>query len=618
LILKDKPVRLTVWVLFTVLVFLGIFRRELPDSIRANWVFWVVAVAAVAALLNLARTKVQADSDPYRHVLFSFFLVILAGMYIQPQRVASDGIFYFAPLHSVVVDGDLDFENEYRVLGAEEGYFHPTRTGRLPNNYSVGPAFIWAPFYAVVHVIGLCGFFRATGFGYPYFTAVATATATGGFLGIWCFYRLSREFFEAHVSFAATMLLWLGSFHIWYMVFEPAMSHALAMASVTAYLFLCQRGPTGRGAFALAGIAAGLIVLIRWQNVVFLPVGWVVIASKNRRPRWDELATGIGTAALVFLPQMIYWKLIYGGYMRWGSPQFESVLFASRHGLLSWSPVLWVGAFGFIGTIRKAPALGWSLLGAFLASLYVNASVYDWWAGASFGARRFDGSLPAFGLGLAAFVAWALPWIRNHASAILYIVAAPLLLWNFLLMELYSTGQIPYDGPVSFQQAGADGLELVYRRTGYPFSWPGALAERLRSGRPAPVYDLTSARHLSNNVDIRMGGTDALHLGRGWSLLQRGKGPLCRDGSPAGAFLYVALREPAPYHLVVEGRSAGEIFVEVNQIPIGRFHLFEGEPTEMDIDSADIVSGINEIVFSSRSARDYSISRVRLTRPGDY
>jgi hypothetical protein len=114
-----------------------------------------------------------------------------------------------------------------------------------------------------------------------------------------------------------------------------------------------------------------------------------------------------------------------------------------------------------------------------------------------------------------------------------------------------------------------------------------------------------------------MGNTDALHLGRGWSLLQRGRGPLQRNGSPEGSSLYVALREPAPYRVVVEGHSTGEVHIAVNRKPVGTVRLTEGKPVEVEIPPTVIESGINEVVFSSRNASIYSISRVRLTRPGD-
>ncbi len=115
-----------------------------------------------------------------------------------------------------------------------------------------------------------------------------------------------------------------------------------------------------------------------------------------------------------------------------------------------------------------------------------------------------------------------------------------------------------------------------------------------------------------------MGNTDALHLGRGWSLLRRGKGPLHRNGSSTGAFIYVALREPAPYRMTVEGRSTGDVLVAVNRQPVGMIDLTEGKPAEVEIPSAHIVSGINAIVFSSRNNFDYSISRIQLARPGGH
>ena len=167
------------------LIVVGVFRPQLPDVLKANWMTSVVLLGATAGLLRLKearRLRREGQKDPFRLVLGSVFALTLVALYIQPQRVASDGVHYFATLRSIVVDGDLDFENEYRILGAQEGYFLPTDTGRLPNNFSVGPALFWSPTYLVVHGLGHAGLFRPTGIGYPYFTAISTVTAFGGFL----------------------------------------------------------------------------------------------------------------------------------------------------------------------------------------------------------------------------------------------------------------------------------------------------------------------------------------------------------------------------------------------------------------------------------------------------
>ncbi len=334
---------------------------------------------------------------------------------------------------------------------------------------------------------------------------------------------------------------------------------------------------------------------------------------------------GVAVAGAMFVPQAIYWKLIYGqfllvpqggSYLQWSSPQFEAVLFSSRHGLMSWSPLLWVGAIGCLGVLRRAPALGGALMFAFVVALYVNASVHDWWGGASFGARRFDGALPGFGLGIAAAIEWAVPWIRRHALVVASALLAPFLVWSLMLMAVYSSGAVPVDGALSFRQAGADALEIIYNATGYPFSWPGAVAEKVRSGLPLATYDLAGAHHTSHNVEIRMGDTDGLYLGPGWSLPRRRRDGTFREGSPDGASLYVALREPVPYRLSIEGRCDNRLVVSLNRRLVGRVDLADGAES-LAIRPELVRAGMNELRFSLDGTGRFAISRVSLVRSGE-
>lgn len=613
------------------LAVVGIFRPVLPELLRSRWLVVIVLLALTTVAAQMARIRLAPAADPYRQALSALFPIILCLLYVQPSRVASDGIFYFAPLRSVVVDFDLDLENEYRTLGALPSYFQRTPTGRLPNNFSIGPAIAWAPLYGLTHATALAGAFRPTGYGYPYFTAVATTSAFLGFLGVVWTYRLLRFYSSGEMAFVAAVLLCFGSSHLWYMAFEPSMSHAPAMAAVAGFLLRAHRGPSGVGSHALSGAAGGLVMLMRWQNLLFLPValatGWARAAAAGRRPRAGELAAFFGAAALVFLPQAIYWKLIYGSfllvpqggsYVQLDDPHIAEVLFSSRHGLFAWTPLLWLGLVGLLCFIPRAPVLGFSLLAALGASIYLNASIQDWWAGAAFGGRRFDGALPAFGLGLAVAVEGLTGWLRRHALAGAALALLPFLLWNWMLIGLYAGGGISLDGALSWRQAAADGLELIYRRTGYPFSWPGALTERIRQGVPLAVYDLAGARRGANNVEIRMGDTDGLHLGPGWSLPRRRNERTYREGSPEGARLYVDLNEPAPYRLTLEARGPAEVHLEVNGQLAGTLRLAEGWVVAgTDLPRDLVASGMNVITLRSADAEALAVSRFALVRPGE-
>lgn len=611
-------------VLVATLVAVGCLRPALPPWLRDRWVSAVVLCALLAAIAALRQVRLEGFSG--ETFLVALLPLSLAALYLQPQRVASDGIFYFAPLHSVVVDFDLDFENEYRVLGARPGYFQRTVTGRLPNNYSIGPALVWLPSFLVAHGLGHLGLYRPTGFGYPYFTAIATTSALVGFLGVVLLYRLVLSYFEERVALAASLLVWLGTFHAWYMIFEPSMSHALAMATVAGFLLLTHRGIRGERGFFLAGLAGGLVALMRWQNVLFLPAGIVVTLVRRGCPRLGEVGIGAAGFLLVFAPQLLYWKALYGsfllvpqggGYIDWSSPRIEEVLLSSRHGLFSWAPVLWLGLVGLPGFVRRAPALGWSLVAAALAALYVNASVTDWWAGASFGSRRFDGVLPLFALGIAFAIEWMQPRIARHPLACAGVALAPFVVWNFMLMGVYFGGAIPPDGPASFRQAAADGLELVYRMTGYPFSWPGSIRDELGRGLPLPVYDLAGSGSVSRNVEIRMGDSDALFLGGGWSLPRREREGTWREASSRGGRIFVALAEPAPYRLVLTTRPGAPGEVRVNGTLLQHGATLGGGETVFEVPEAVIREGVNRLVLRGPGTSALGVYRIRLERRDD-
>ena len=611
--------------LFSALVALGVLRPSLPEAMRENWSGWVVALAAVTVGVALLWARsLETREERFEVYLLALLPLVLAALYLQPQRVASDGIFYYTPLHSLVVDGDLDFENEYRVLGAPAGYFQRTESGRLPNNFSIGPALVWLPWFVLAHLLGELGLYRPTGFGYPYFTAIATGTVAAGFVGVVCLFRFLRAYFPSGIAFVSTLLVWLATFHVWYMVFEPSMSHAMAMASVAGFLLLTHEGARGVKAFVLLGALGGVVALMRWQNVVFVPVALVVSWSMHGRLRVREVAAAGAAFLLVFSPQLVYWKALYGsfllipqggGYIDWTAPELEAVLFSSRHGLLSWAPVLWLGVLGFPGFLRRKPLLGGSLLVAMLVAWYVNASVYDWWAGASFGSRRFDAALPALALGIAVSLQWIVWQVQRRPLIATAVLLGPFVAWNAMLMGVYFEGAVPPDAPASFRQAAADGIELVYNRTGYPPSWPAAFWRTLHSGTPLATYDLEGALALSNNVDIRMGDNDALYLGRGWTLPSRGR-VTTRSTRGSEAEIFVALAEPAAYRLVFEGAPGGEAQLVLNGRALSELVIGADGRAEVFVPVARIVQGVNRLTFEMKHREGLTLSRVSWRRPG--
>ena len=58
----------------------------------------------------------------------------------------ADAGSYFVYLRSLAFDHDLDFANDWALLGHPLSASSRTATGRLSNSQTVGPALLWSPF----------------------------------------------------------------------------------------------------------------------------------------------------------------------------------------------------------------------------------------------------------------------------------------------------------------------------------------------------------------------------------------------------------------------------------------------------------------------------------------
>ena len=125
---------------------------------------------------------------------------VLACLLVNPY-VRGDGNGYYGWLVSPIVDADLDFTNQFRradplfqqLVFAEDGAVRLeviTPTGRVANQWSVGPAVLWAPWFMAAHlgvtVARLLGAtIPADGYSWPYLWSVSIGTVVYGMLALW-------------------------------------------------------------------------------------------------------------------------------------------------------------------------------------------------------------------------------------------------------------------------------------------------------------------------------------------------------------------------------------------------------------------------------------------------
>ena len=242
------------------------------------------------------------------------------------------------------------------------------------------------------------------GYTNPYQIAVGLGTLVYGCAGLVLTYRIVREYVSDWVAVAATVSVCAGSFLIWYLTIENSMVHGASMFSTTLFVFLWHRTRRVRSvrAWALLGVAAGLMAMVRWQNVLFV-VFPIADALRDYATAWVGGAAALArvarahaafcaTSFLAFLPQLWFWQSVRGHWLNvpagahgvsWLETEIGQVLYSPHHGLFSTSPLLYVsvaglGLFVFSRPDRRFAGL---MIAALLGQLYVNSAVANWWGG---------------------------------------------------------------------------------------------------------------------------------------------------------------------------------------------------------------------------------------------
>jgi hypothetical protein len=509
-----------------------------------------LVLALLLAVTFGPRLARAGSTGTARGLLSAALLASLCQFHFTGPRTVGDGMMYYVYVRSLWKDFDLNFANEYGHYGLlrpdRSDLTTPTSTGMRRSIFSIGPAILWTPFFgageAVARAQRLLGVDAdLSGYGPIHWNAVALGSLLYGFGAVVLIHAFLRRHFGTALALAAALLIWGATFLHWYMVDQPTYAHAGSAFLAACAVWLWDRGRDERAPFGYLawGLCLGLAMCVRWQNgLLLLLPGLELLARMRRRPQaWAGLArSGALLAAAVLIgafPQMAAWKVIFGewllrypphgaGFVRLDHPYVLETLFSSRHGLLSWTPVLWLGFLGFAPALRRRLHVAAPLALALAAMTYVNACAGDWWAGASFSNRRFDSTLPMLAFGLAA----ALECLRrvSESRPLLAVVAllSPLVVWNVCDVVLARTGGLSRVEPVSLTDQVRLSAELVTRHVGSPPTWPASWVFALGRGGAPDKYDVVVGRYLfyrQNNlggrIDIGERVGDEM-LGEGW------------------------------------------------------------------------------------------------------
>lgn len=392
-----------------------------------------------------------------------------------------DSAYYYMYLRSLFFDGNLDFSNEVgRLFG--EAYVRQTAipaTGLPGNNWSVGPAIFWLPFFLLAHgatLLADCLGARLAADGYSvlYSAFIWVGNSLYCLLGFWFVARNVERFARPPAAYVACLSLLFVTPLTYYIWPLTAMAHNTAFLMAAAYTyFLLKKGVDYRTV-----LCGGVLFLCRWQAVIYLlPLFALALLEiwrtvRERPGGLPRLAMRYALLSLLLLlamsPQMLAWKYLYDsfiviphgrGFIHLSQLNIWPVLFSLQKGVFSWHPALLFGVAGLILLCRKEPFWGPAFLAAVVLQLLLISSLECWWAGWSFGQRFMIEALPFLAVGLAVLYG-------RLSSGWRYVLLSCLLLlafWNQLFLYQYQYGLVPRAQGMTTRQFFADKFYIPTR-----------------------------------------------------------------------------------------------------------------------------------------------------------
>ena len=331
---------------------------------------------------------------------------------------------YFDVSHAILFHQSFDLAPEFLRLKPTNDRWNPVspKTGHRTSPFAIGYSVLALPFLALGTAVDALVGNPADGFSHYaiLFYCLTNVVLTAlGLMALFAFlYGAASSWLPQdrvlanRLAFLATGSVFFGT-SVGYYAFSQ-MSHAgtFLMGSLFIGWWWKVRDHEDVREWAILGLLAGTMSIIRWQDVLFgftpilvdLCSGWSAISRRFR----SRVVYGL-VAGLCWIPQMAEWQFMFGKWLTVPQgdifvfpPQFIlKVMASSEHGWFIWTPLALLGVIGLLAAASKDPSrfIPWLIAIALQISLIASIPV-TWHSGPSFSNRYMTSSAPAVALGV--------------------------------------------------------------------------------------------------------------------------------------------------------------------------------------------------------------------------
>jgi len=335
--------------------------------------------------------------------------------------IVTDAKAYYGYLPAFFIENDIALSfadsNPEKAINYWYNQFEETKVIKMTSGLSIlSLPFFMVPYFTVEN---------ATGFEPPFKLALIVSSLFYLFIGFIFLRKLLLSYFSELVTGITLIIIGMGTNLWYYSIEEVFMSHVFSFSLIACFLFHSLSVKSAyKGIFwwAVFGILIGLISLIRPTNVIVLLVP--MLFKRNElvsiiRENYSSIAISVLCAIAVWMPQIIYWKMITGDFFFFSygeegfnfmSPSIAKGLFGFRKGFFIYTPLMLLVLPGLWFVKQRIPTLFLPVLLFMMLNIYVMFSWWCWWYGGSFGSRPMIDSYALNAILIAVCIEGILNW----------------------------------------------------------------------------------------------------------------------------------------------------------------------------------------------------------------
>ena len=369
------------------------------------------------------------------------------------EIIHGDGKGHYHYLLSAFINKDL---GAAAVQGISHEDYLNEINGRFVNRFYCGTAVVASPFFFAAMGLAKALDYPVDGYSAPFQCAMSMAALFYFLAGLIFLWKTLQLFNIREKTILLTIILIaFGTNVLYYVVYEPAMSHVYSFAFISMFVYYVKKISIGKYSsrdIVLAFTIIALITLIRPVNLLVLAVipfiagDWIRLRMMivNILSCYKALVAGAFIAGVILSIQLILYYLQAGEFFvysykdarfNFGSPEVINFLFSYRKGLFIYTPLLLFSLAGLVALFKRSKyQFGW-LLFFIVLLIYVFSSWSNWYYGDSLGMRPMIDFYAVFAIALAI----ALNSIQQRTVRIVFIAACTMsLLLSMLFCYQYA------------------------------------------------------------------------------------------------------------------------------------------------------------------------------------